>query len=78
MYDYIAEDSILYAEKQVEEIYERIKILKKFPLSGKIVPEFNTNSVRELIQGHYRIIYKIISDQSISIVTIHHSSKLLK
>jgi mRNA-degrading endonuclease RelE of RelBE toxin-antitoxin system len=31
-----------------------------------------------LIQGKYRIVYKIISNDKIEIITIHHSAKLLE
>jgi toxin ParE1/3/4 len=44
---------------------------------GKMVPEFLLPELRELIEGNYRIIYRIVSEERIDILTIHHSSRLL-
>jgi mRNA-degrading endonuclease RelE of RelBE toxin-antitoxin system len=35
-------------------------------------------NIRELILGNYRIIYRIISEERIDILTVHHSAKLLR
>ncbi len=76
--DYIAQDSEQHAKFTVKKIFERVNILKEFPQAGRIVPEKNEETIRELIEGSYRIIYEITPDNIISIVTIHHSSKELK
>ena len=52
-------------------------MLENFPLSGRVVPEFATDELRELIIGSYRMIYYVVSDKRIDILTIHHSSMLL-
>lgn len=76
--DYIAENSERYAKLTIQKIYDRTKILKSFPQAGRIVPEKNEENVRELIEGSYRIIYEIISDQVIYILTVYHSARDLK
>jgi len=48
------------------------------PLLGKIVPEFDKDTFRELIEGNYRIIYKVVNDSQVDILTIHHSSRDLR
>ena len=78
IFDFIAKDSILFADKELEKIIKRVEVLRTFPESGKIVPEYNLSSRRELIEGNYRIVYHINADNSIGIETIHHHSKLLK
>jgi addiction module RelE/StbE family toxin len=78
IYDFIAKDSPRFAEIELQKIYGRIEVLHDFPLSGKIVREYNMAERRELIEGNYRIVYQILSENSISIATIHHHSKLLK
>ena len=78
IYDFIAKDSPRFAEKELQKIYDRIEVLHSFPLSGKIVREYDMIERRELIEGNYRIVYQILSDDSISIATIHHHSRLLK
>ena len=76
--EYIANDSIHYASLQVEKFFNKTDALTNFPLIGRIVPELNVKSIRELIEGNYRIIYKVVNKSSIHILTIHHSRRLLK
>ena len=75
--DYIALDSVRYAQDFSEKIFERIQQLIEFPLSGRIVPEFQNHELRELILGKYRIVYRIFSPDKIIILRIIHSAKLL-
>ena len=53
----------------------RTRILKTQACSGKNVLEINQENIRELIEGNYRIIYKIVEDNQIDILTIHHSAR---
>jgi toxin ParE1/3/4 len=73
----ISKDSKLYADRFIEKLIERVDQLESFPNSGRIVPEFTIEKIRELIEGNYRIVYEISADQ-ISIVRIHNSARLLK
>ena len=75
--DYIAKDSVKYAKLQVQRVRNRARRLINFPESGKIVPELKRPDVRELIEGKYRIIYRIRSEERIDIITVHHSARLL-
>jgi toxin ParE1/3/4 len=77
IYSYISIDSIKYAKVQVLRIRNKTKILIKYPLAGKPVPEYENNSYREPIEGRYRIIYKIVHKNQIDILTIHHSARVL-
>ena len=76
--EFISKDSFKYATIQIKRIRERARILKTKPFLGRIVPEIQDDSIRELILGNYRIIYKIVSKDRIDILTVHHSAKLLK
>ena len=73
--EYISKDSKRYAKLQVTRLKIRTRILKTQTRSGKIVPEINRENIRELIEGSYRIIYKIVEDNQIDILTIHHSAR---
>ena len=73
--EYISKDSKRYAKFQVTRLKTRTRILKTQTRSGKIVPEINRENIRELIEGNYRIIYKIVQENQIDILTIHHSSR---
>lgn len=73
--EYISKNSIQYAKLQILRIKSRTKILSKHPQIGRIVPENENPSIRELIVGNYRILYKVISTNRIDILTIHHSAR---
>ena len=73
--EYISKDSKRYAKLQITRLKTRTRILKTQTRSGKIVPELNRENIRELIEGNYRIIYKIVQENQIDILTIHHSSR---
>ncbi len=73
--EYISKDSVTYAKRQVLKIRNRTVVLKRQIHSGKIVPEIENPEIRELIEGSYRIIYKIISEERVDILTVHHSAR---
>ena len=75
--EYIAKDSLKYAEITVQELFYHTEILEIYPKTGKKVEEFNDISIRELIKGSYRIVYKIISQEQIDILTVHNCARLI-
>lgn len=78
IFDFIAKDSEVYAFNVITRIIEVVENIPSFPFVGRIVPEFNIENLRERISGNYRIVYRINKFENIEIVTIHHSSRLLK
>ena len=78
IYEFIALDSKRYARFQVEKIQKKTEILKEGNVVGKKVFEINHEDVRELIEGDYRIIYRIISKKEIHILLIHHGARDLE
>ncbi len=44
--EYIARDSKRYAQITVERLFGYVEILETFPLSGKIVSEFENETIR--------------------------------
>lgn len=75
IYDFISKDSKKYAKHQIVRIQVKTKLLKTTPKAGRVIPEISDQDYRELIEGSYRIIYKIISDTAIDILVVHHSSR---
>jgi len=75
--EFIAKDSFKYAQIQVNTFFDLALLLEKSPKMGRRVPETNDDSIRELITGSYRIIYKIRTEKEILIITVHHSSRLM-
>ena len=76
IYEFIAADSVFYASRQVERLIARTEQLQAFPASGRVVPEFDNPDLRELIEGNYRIIYKLGSEM-VYIVRVHHASRMI-
>lgn len=76
--DYISIDSVKYAQYQIMNIISATKKLRKFARLGKIVPEIKNPKIRELVTGNYRIIYLIVNESRIDILTIHHSARDLR
>lgn len=75
IYDYISHDSKRYAQLQIVKIQTKTEILKSNIFIGKIVRETNDKSIREITEGNYRIIYKIVSESEIHILMIHHGAR---
>ena len=75
IFDYISKDSKKYAANPVKRIKEKALILKTLPESGRIVPGLGIREIRELIEGNYRIVYQILNEELIEILTIHHSAR---
>jgi addiction module RelE/StbE family toxin len=78
IFDYISNDSKLYAIRHISKIRNKCSVLKTNPMIGRVVPEFGIQNLRELIFGNYRIIYKIVDTQQIDILTIFHAARILK
>lgn len=75
--EYIARDSERYASLIVDRLFSASEVLQDYPKSGRIVPELNNEEIRELVEGSYGIIYLVVSEHQIDILTVHHSARLL-
>ena len=53
------------------------KAIRNFSRSGKIFPEFGLENIRELIEGNFRIVYRVITEV-IYIVRAQYSAMLLR
>jgi len=73
--DYFARTSPEYAQKLVERLVNRSEKVADFPRSGRMVPEYEIDEVRQVIEGQYRIIYLIKEDQIEILALIHTSRK---
>ncbi|MEH2234240.1 MAG: type II toxin-antitoxin system RelE/ParE family toxin [Nostoc sp.] len=76
IYTYIAQNSPRYATRIIDRITKRSQQLANFPLSGRIVPEFETEQIREVIEGSYRIIYYIKPEQIDVLAVIHGAQEI--
>jgi len=74
---YISSDSLAYAEITVSRLFESPDILERNPFAGPMVPELQNESIRQLTRGSYRIIYHVVDEDLVEILTVHRSSRLL-
>ncbi len=51
LYAYIAQDSPEYAKRMVDRLTQRSQQIAEFPLSGRRVPEYDIDQIREVIEG---------------------------
>ncbi len=76
IHDYIAADSATYARRLIDRITNRTKQLATFPESGGRVLEYDDPAVREVLEGPYRIIYRVRSDR-VDVIAVIHSARQL-
>ncbi|MBF2015096.1 MAG: type II toxin-antitoxin system RelE/ParE family toxin [Rivularia sp. T60_A2020_040] len=77
IYTYIAQNSPQYADRIIDRITKRSQQIANFPLSGRIVIEFETEQIREVIEGSYRIIYYIKPEQIDVLAVIHGAQEII-
>ncbi len=73
---YISRDSASYAASVVNKILEVTRHLSHFPFSGRIVPEFSEDAIREQFAYSYRIIYRI-HRQNVTVAAVIYGKRLL-
>lgn len=76
IYEHIAQDSPVYAQRMIDRLTRRSEQIATFPLSGRMVPEYEIQEIREVIEKPYRLIYRIKSDQ-VDVLAVVHSAQLL-
>lgn len=73
--DYIAIDSSRYAALVIERIVNGVERLSTFPESGRMVPELNDPSVREVIVRPFRVVYRL-KPGLVEIATVFRASRM--
>lgn len=73
---FIARDNPQAAERFGYEIVVKAEKLDAFPLLGRVVPEFKSEVIREIIHRPYRIVYRVGEDQElIEILRVWHAAR---
>src|SRR5437016_6283535 len=75
---YIARDSPVYAVRMIDRLVEAVEQLGLFPLSGRVVPEFERADLRELIVSSYRIVYLVQADNVTILRVVHGARDILR
>ncbi|MFL6227551.1 MAG: type II toxin-antitoxin system RelE/ParE family toxin [Pyrinomonadaceae bacterium] len=72
--DYFAQTSPEYAQRLIERLINRSEQIAAFPRSGRMVPEYEIDDVRQVVEGSHRIIY-LIKENQIEILALIHTSR---
>ena len=67
--DFIGHANPVAAEQLIHRLVERGDGLSKFPAMGRSVPELYGTGIREIIEGRYRIVYRV-QTKVIQILTV--------
>ncbi|MBI1735807.1 MAG: type II toxin-antitoxin system RelE/ParE family toxin [Candidatus Rokubacteria bacterium] len=71
---HVARDSAHYADLVVGRLVAAIERWQDHPRSGRVVPELGDESIREVIHGNYRIVYRL-RDVVVEIATVFHGAR---
>lgn len=71
---HITRDSAQYADLVVERLVAAVERLQDHPRSGRVVPELGDDSIREVIHGNYRIVYRL-RPELVEIATVFHGAR---
>jgi len=69
--EFIRHDSPHYAAVTVSRLAKAARPLESFPRMGRRVPEAESDDVRELIVGSYRLMYGLQAEQILVVAIIH-------
>ena len=70
---FIARGSPDFVGVFVARVFQATRRLEQFPESGRVVPEFRREDVRELIFQNYRIVYRVWDGQ-IAVARVMHAA----
>src|SRR6266404_1493270 len=74
---YISRDSTAHASAVVTKIIRATRTLRRFPLAGRMVPEFEDETLRERFIYSYRIIYRV-QGQIVTVTAVIHGKQMLE
>lgn len=74
--EFISNSAPLNAFRLAGRIREASEKLNLLPERGRIIPEFNDRSLREIFVSRYRIMYEIKSKEIVVIAVVHMSRDL--
>lgn len=73
---HIGRDSAFYARRFGEKVVLATRRLKDFAESGRMIPEVEDPTLREIIVQDYRVMYRLESDRVLVLAVMHGSRNL--
>jgi toxin ParE1/3/4 len=74
--DYVARDSVNYAAALVQEVKKAAASLTEFADRGQVVPEFEDETIRELLVRPYRLVYMVLDDEVLILALVHGARRI--
>lgn len=68
---YIGRDSVFYARRFGEKVVLATRRLGDFPESGRMIPEVEDKTLREIIVQGYRVMYRLEVDRVRVLAVMH-------
>ena len=76
---YIKRDNPPAAQRFAATIMTKVTRLELFPESGRVVPEFPSEGLREVLVDDYRSIYRVVTPRTrVEILAVRHGSRRLE
>jgi plasmid stabilization system protein ParE len=73
---HVSRDNIDAAVRLGQDIFEKVEMLRSFPEVGRVVPEQQNPSIREIILRPYRIVYRHRSGTAqVSVLRVWHGAR---
>jgi len=76
IHDYIAEYDAAAAKQVIQRMVLRSQTISTMHHAGRMVPEYQSEDLREILVRPYRIIYRILTDR-IDVITVMHYRQLI-
>ena len=74
---WIAADEAAAAQSMVAKLIYRMANLTTMPRVGRVVPEIGQERIREVLEGKYRIVYRI-DDDTLAVLTVFEGHQQLR
>jgi len=75
--EYIAQDNVTAARRWIARLRTQARRATRFPQSGRVVPEFGREDLREFIFHGYRILYLLRGDEAF-VLTVFESHRQVR
>ena len=73
----IGKEDPVSAHRYAEKFEEVVRQLVDFPRTGRVVPEYGDECIRERIVPPFRLVYRLESPEELIVVRVHHSTQQL-
>ena len=76
--EYLAQYSPARAALFVDNVFRQLDLVKQHPRLGRVVPELNDETIRELLFRQYRLIYRLVSAERMDALSIQSGLRPLQ